>query len=80
MLIKTRKNLCAQALYATVKNVFSKKFSQGSNSQGSNVDGKVTAKEDRGISIIDYLMFGVALFALKLLLFFSTMVSVAIII
>lgn len=59
-MVKTRKDLCAAALYATVKGCFIKKFSQV-----PSPDGKAKAKIPAGISIIDCLMSGVALFALK---------------
>jgi hypothetical protein len=58
LMVKTRKDLCAQALYATVKGCFTKKFSQRPHA-------KAKAKIQTGISIVDCLMSGVALFALK---------------
>ena len=59
-MVKTRKDLCAAALYATVKGCFIKKFSPI-----PSTSGKAKAKAPTGISIIDCLMSGIALFALK---------------
>ena len=61
-MLKTRKELCAQGLYATVKGCFIKKFLQASC---HDVKTKTKVKTQTGISIIDCLMSGVALFALK---------------